>query len=647
MTSSSRNCLDIALVEATFCAYVKEDIFNYVCDFYTNANLPKAVSSSFLALIPKVSNPRNLSEFRPICLVGCLYKIIAKVLANRLKRVVDKLISKTQTAFIPGRHIQDGMVVLNEVVDFAKRNKRSCLVLKVDFEKAYDNVNWSFLLYMLSRFGFGEKWLRWMKACICSSSMSVLVNGSPTKDFMAEKGLKQGDPLSPFLFTIVTEGLARMVAMAKDRGVFSGFRVSQNLSFELMQFADDTVIIGEGSWSNLWSIKAILRGFELASGLPINLAKSSILGVNLEESFMLAAADFLCCRRDRFPSKFLGILLGDNHRQQYLWKSVVEKMRSSDGGDDYVAERVLVGRGSRKENHFVVSWEDVCRDKADGGLGVRNIEMFNVSLLNKWRWRFLVDTEAVWRSLLVHIYGPLEAAVFNGKEYSRSGNNSLWWRDIRSLSGQTETMGDWFQKGISCRVGTGSRVLFWKCKWCGSIPFQLAFPTLFSISSQQNATVANMGKYMGDRWLWSYHEEFAGQNMVVQEELAELSNILAQVCPDRSLTVDGFKWFANGEGRYVVSEGYRVMDKTRPAEMVNEDRLEAYSILWQTRVPSKIHVFGWRCIKNRLPTYEQLMHRGVSHCGFGETLDHLFVCKLSFCFFGLGEIIVVVGCAGI
>jgi hypothetical protein len=135
--------------------------------FHGNASLPKSISSYFLTLIPKVSSPQALGDFRPISLIGCLYKLVAKVLAARLAKVIDVLIPNTQSAFIKGRQLVDGVVVVNEVIDYAKKVGKECLILKVDFEKAYDSVEWGFLDYMLRRFGFGEKWRAWMKACIC------------------------------------------------------------------------------------------------------------------------------------------------------------------------------------------------------------------------------------------------------------------------------------------------------------------------------------------------------------------------------------------------------------------------------------------------------------------------------------------------
>jgi hypothetical protein len=167
------------------------------------------MTASFLTVIPKKDHPQNLFNYRPICLIGSVYKILSKILANRLKGVLGKLIFSCQSAFLPQRQILDGVVVLNEIIDLAKRRKDNCLLFKVDFERAYDStVNWGFLESMMVKMGFSEVWLKWMRACIFESSMFILVNGSPTENFKVGRGLRQGDPLSPFLFLIVVEGHA-------------------------------------------------------------------------------------------------------------------------------------------------------------------------------------------------------------------------------------------------------------------------------------------------------------------------------------------------------------------------------------------------------------------------------------------------------
>ncbi|XP_058749863.1 uncharacterized protein LOC131622859 [Vicia villosa] len=139
--------------------FMKDEVGNFVNEFHKNRFLPKAVTTSFIALIPRTDNPQDIDEFRPICLVGCLYRLISKLLVARLKVVIKKLVSPSQTAFIEGRQMVDGVLVLNEVLDYAKRFKKECLVVKVDFEKDFDCVSWDYLCYILSIMGFGLKWL--------------------------------------------------------------------------------------------------------------------------------------------------------------------------------------------------------------------------------------------------------------------------------------------------------------------------------------------------------------------------------------------------------------------------------------------------------------------------------------------------------
>lgn len=304
-----------------------ELVCDFVQEFFYNARFPKAVTASLIALIPKTDHPQSLSEYRPISLIGSMYKIVAKLLASRFKSVLGKVISKCQSAFLFGRQILDGVVVVNEMIDLVKKRRDECLLLKMDFEKAYDSVSWSFMDYMLGRLGFNSLWRKWMRACAASGSISVLVNGSPIVDFDVKKGLRQGDPLAPFLFLVVAEGLAGLVRSAVDKGHLAGYKVNDDISFPLFQFADDTILICEASRSNLWATKTIFRSFELVSGLKVNFSKSYMYAINADNFFPNNVAEFLSCKVGKLPFKFLGIQMATNLRRCSTREPIVTSLK--------------------------------------------------------------------------------------------------------------------------------------------------------------------------------------------------------------------------------------------------------------------------------------------------------------------------------
>ena len=154
-----------------------------------------------------------------------MYKILAKVLANHLRVVLDQLISETQNSFVGGRQILDSVLIANECVDSRGKSRVPGVICKLDIEKAYDHVNWEALLDLLNRMGFGVKWCKWIHTCISTVQFSVLINGSPNNFFGSSRGLRQGDPLSPMLFLIVMEVLSRMLRRVEGAGLIRGFKV--------------------------------------------------------------------------------------------------------------------------------------------------------------------------------------------------------------------------------------------------------------------------------------------------------------------------------------------------------------------------------------------------------------------------------------
>lgn len=208
-------------------------MYRVVEEFHSNGVFPRGGNTSFMVRIPKVENPQHLNHFRPISLIECCYKIIAKILAKCLREVLPLLIDESQSTFLGERNILDSVLIANEVVDEAKKRKAQCFLFKADFEKAYDTVRWKFLYSLIRIMGFPDLWVRWIKECLESASVSVVVNDSQTKKFNMKRGLRKGDLLAPFLFLVVAKSLAALMIIG-----------NQGLAISSLQFVDDTLFLG-------------------------------------------------------------------------------------------------------------------------------------------------------------------------------------------------------------------------------------------------------------------------------------------------------------------------------------------------------------------------------------------------------------------
>jgi hypothetical protein len=177
-----------------------------------------ATNSTFLVLIPKDSNPSNFSRFHPISLCSSSYKILTKIIANRLKPLLPKLISENQGGFLKDKHITDNIVLVQEAIHSNKKSKALGMVVKLDMVNAFDCVKHSFLFSVLKAYGFFENLISWIRACISSSWISPLLNGRPLQFFKANRGLCQRFPLSPLLYILLADILSHRLEEERRKG---------------------------------------------------------------------------------------------------------------------------------------------------------------------------------------------------------------------------------------------------------------------------------------------------------------------------------------------------------------------------------------------------------------------------------------------
>ena len=302
---------------------------NVFHNFHAHVVFEKSLNATFLVLIPKKNDDVDVKDFWPISLVGGLYKIIAKVLANRIQRVAHGLISDSQNAFVKGRQILDSVLIASKYLDIRLKTGVLRVLCKLDIEKAYDHVKWEFLMFLLQQCGFSEKWRRWIRCCISIVKFSILINGSLSNFFGSSRGLRQGDPLSPFLFDIVMEALSHMLVAATAAGQFLGFTIgnatSSRKTVSHLLFADDTLVFYDADINHITALHGILSKFEEVSGLKINPGKSKLVPVgdvhNLHE-----LEEILGCKESALPLKYLGLPLGATFKDKTIWNPILEKM---------------------------------------------------------------------------------------------------------------------------------------------------------------------------------------------------------------------------------------------------------------------------------------------------------------------------------
>ncbi|GKB48572.1 RNA-directed DNA polymerase, eukaryota, reverse transcriptase zinc-binding domain protein [Tanacetum coccineum] len=529
-------------------------------------SLPQGANSSFFMLIPKISNPISIKDFRPISLIGTHYKIIAKILANHLSKVIDKVVSK-------------------------------------------EHLN------------FGSKWRSWIRACLRSSRSSILINGNPTSEFSIKRGLRQGDPLSLFLFILVMEGLHCALSNTVSSGLIRVIKLgSSDITLSHLFYADDVVITTDWNSRDIDNIIRVLHVFYLASGLRINIHKSNIYGIGVSNNEISSLASRTGCAAGFFPFTYLGLPIGANMNLSSSWNILIDRFQKrlssrkanllSIGGRLTLIKAVLGSLGiyylsifkapesilntleslrskffwggsQDSKNMAWVKWSYVLPSFDKGGLNIGSLK--NLALLQKWRWRMF------------------------------SSSNTLWVNTIKALHGQDgglDNQGCNFN-GIWSRIVCTSIFLHSK----DIIPLN---SFRFKIRSRQ--------RLLNHRPYCRRTLEIGIQNTAyLRDLLIEISQV------DISVDEDTCTWSLADDGIFSVRSSRHLIDsKLLPFIFP--------STSWDNILPRKVNIFLWRLTLDRLPQRLNLSSRGIdiltiscSSCnGNVESADHIFfACDLA------------------
>jgi len=287
-------------------------------------------NSTYLALIPKENRPSTFSRFRPISLCNSAYKIISKILASRLKPHLPSLISENQGGFLPNRHITDSILLVQEAIHSSLSRKEKGFVLKLDLANAFDRVRHTYLFAVLHKMGFDPSFITMVKACITEPWISPLINGRPCAAFQSSRGLRQGCPLSPYLFILMAESLSQTLDCNRRIGLITGIKIEQGTkNINHSQFADDTLLIGGASITIARRFKKILDQFMDYSGGKVNQIKSCIYGWNTPNHTIHSIASIfgVSCKLVWNHFSYLGMPVSLGPLKADTWNEILDKIK--------------------------------------------------------------------------------------------------------------------------------------------------------------------------------------------------------------------------------------------------------------------------------------------------------------------------------
>ncbi|CAM8944513.1 unnamed protein product [Rhodiola kirilowii] len=569
---------------------IKEDVFQFALKFLNEGELDPAVNETLITLVPKVKNPECFSDYRPISLVNVAMKIITKAMANRLKGVLAQLISVSQSAFIPGRLISDNILLAHELMHYIKTGQErgaGYCGIKLDMRKAYDRVNWDYLEQIQLKVGFPVQWVDKVMRCVKSVSYRVRVNGLISESFCPERGLRQGDPLSPYLFVLCTEWLARSLEDQQVLNLIRGIRVARTAPMiSNLMFADDSILFVRAEVDDIMRLKSILVKYEDLSGQQVNLSKSEVCpGNNVGSDRVRLLTSILGMRSVARIDRYLGLPICFSRRkgdlfsfiESRIWKKIngwKERLLSTAGKEILIKSVIQpipiyamscfkfpVGLCKRlfslmakywwndaKGKKFItwVSKDRICRPKEEGGMAFKHFDLVNDALLTKQAGRLLSCPDLLISRVYKARYFPSSDLVSAGL-----GPRPSWaWRSIHKVIPLTL---NWFSLASS---GTGT---VWECR------------------EDTEFTVKKIYEFLSN------------------QKMQRVRNIIEE-----------------------TSDTSRIRRFWRK--------------LWRVKAQEKVKIFMWKLFNNALPSALNLFNRGCEvetsclRCGFRwESTDHIFL----------------------
>ncbi|GJX42038.1 putative RNA-directed DNA polymerase, eukaryota, reverse transcriptase zinc-binding domain protein [Tanacetum coccineum] len=431
-----------------------------------------------------------------------LYKCISKIIANRVKEGLGDIVSINQSAFVPGRGIFDNILLTQELMrNYHRRRGLPRCAFKVDIQKAYDTVDWKFLETILVGFGFHPKMVQWIMVCVSGASYSISVNGNVHGWFKGKRGLRHGDLLSPYLFTIVMEILILLLQRkVRNSDEFQYHHLCEQQRIINLCFADDLFLFARGHPSSVSVIMDALEEFKQVSGLVPSIPKSTAYFCNVPNAIKASILNSMPFAEGVLPVRYLDVPLISSKLLFRDCKILVENLESrvNDWRNKFLSlagrlqlirsvlssmhiywasvfilpsrivhdlEQLMRGflwcQGEMKKGKAKVAWDSVCMPKHEGGLGIRRIEDFNIALMATHIWSIFTHRESLWVKW-VHTY-KLKGRSF--WDVPCRGDASWGWRKLLQIRSTIRPF-------IWHKINNGKSTSVWFDRWTDVCPLK-------------------------------------------------------------------------------------------------------------------------------------------------------------------------------
>jgi hypothetical protein len=634
-----------------------------IINFFQSGIMPAHINDTHIALIPKKLVPLVPADYRPISLCNVIYKIIAKCIANRLKPHLPDYIHPTQQAFIEGRRISNNIIIAQEIThSFALSAwKDKAFMLKIDLAKAFDRLEWNFIVASLNRKGLHAHFINLIHACISSPSFSVIINGQPFAKFKSDRGIRQGCPLSPYLFVLAINELSISLQEAMSDNNFVGIKLGPTCpAIHSLLFADDLIVCGQATEQEALRMKHILQNFCSLSGQIPNWTKSGILfsknvhqadrGIikhifhvpDIDNNFIHLGHPLIIPGKnrneaynfvlDKFRFKLTTYKVDHlSHAARFelikpVFSSIpVYYMSNILFTKKFIAKiRAIIRNfwwtGIRGETNSrslcLKAWKDICCPKNEGGLGIRNLQAMNQSLLLMTAWRIADNKDNFLYSVLKSKYFP-DSSIW--RPNINAPKSAFWSSVLKVLP---------ILKNHSFYQISAGNISIWSSPWCEG--WSNVYDALIIQENGYKYPAQVKDLWRSDKKEWNT----ILIDTLFQEPLAS--------CIKRTPIIDAQEedllcWKLTPGGKCNSKSAYKAClnrlheeGVPKPAQ-VNAQTLNLLKLIWKNKqMTPRVKTFGWRLLRKAMPTGARAgkISRHISklcaRCGHEETDIHLF-----------------------